>query len=367
MATSLPAEHGIVCSLPDQTFGYFGWPSVARMDGKALVAVASGLRNDHVCPFGRTVMLLSRDEGRTWSSPRVINDSPLDDRDAGIIYLGGNNLLLTWFTIDGRARFAANSPDPDLWNRGYAHITEANVEAFAGSWLRLSSDGGDSWRPPLRVPVSTPHGPVRLANGHLLYLGKEYGRTSDEHVLIDRRVAALRSTDGGATWTEAGAVPIFPGTHPANYHEPHVVELPSGRLIGHIRLQSHSGYDVEPLGLVNFSIMQTESTDGGCTWSEPRPLGFHGSPPHLLRHSSGVLVCSYGYRLAPFGQRVAFSYDDGATWQHDFILRDDGPDADLGYPCSVELDDASIFTVYYQKPAKQTDKCALLWSRWRLP
>ena len=77
MPTKLPAEHGIVCSLPDQTFGYFGWPSVARLGGDTLVAVASGLRNEHICPFGRTVLLVSRDEGRSWSSPRVINvDTP---------------------------------------------------------------------------------------------------------------------------------------------------------------------------------------------------------------------------------------------------------------------------------------------------
>lgn len=44
---------------------------------------------------------------------------------------------------------------------------------------------------------------------------------------------------------------------------------------------------------------------------------------------------------------------------------DDGLDEDLGYPCSVELSDGSILTVYYQKlvPGKNT---SVLWSRWRL-
>ena len=48
------------------------------------------------------------------------------------------------------------------------------------------------------------------------------------------------------------------------------------------------------------------------------------------------------------------------------ILRDDGPDGDLGYPSSAELDDGSILTVYYQKVAS-ADKCSLLWTRWKLP
>ena len=60
--------------------------------------------------------------------------------------------------------------------------------------------------------------------------------------------------------------------------------------------------------------MQTDSVDGGKTWSIPKPLGFHGSPPHLLRHSSGVLVCVYGYRQPGYGQRAMLSRDDGAMW-----------------------------------------------------
>ena len=85
-----------------------------------------------------------------------------------------------------------------------------------------------------------------------------------------------------------------------------------------------------------------------------------------MRHSSGTLVLTYGYRQAPFGQRVALSRDDGATWDHDWIIRDDGPDGDLGYPSTVEMADASLFTVCYQKAAAG-EKCALLWSRWELP
>ena len=85
-----------------------------------------------------------------------------------------------------------------------------------------------------------------------------------------------------------------------------------------------------------------------------------------MRHSSGALVMTYGYRTAPFGQRVAFSRDDGATWEHDWIIRDDGPDGDLGYPSTVEMSDGSLFTVCYQKAAGDT-KCSLLWSRWKMP
>ena len=41
--------------------------------------------------------------------------------------------------------------------------------------------------------------------------------------------------------------------------------------------------------------------------------------------------------------------------------------ASLADPSSVELDDGSILTLYYQKPAGVRSKCALLTTRWTLP
>ena len=90
-------EHGIICRKPDSLFSYFGWGSVARMDEHTLVAVCSGQRTAHVCPWGKTELFYSYDDGKTWSEPVVVNDTVLDDRDAGIVHLGGKRLLMTWF------------------------------------------------------------------------------------------------------------------------------------------------------------------------------------------------------------------------------------------------------------------------------
>lgn len=367
MDKHLSSEHGIICRLPGERMSYFGWPSVARLDDSTLAAVSSGLRSQHVCPWGKTVLNTSRDNGRSWSAPRVIHDSPIDDRDCGIVHLGGGRLLVTWFTSDTRTyayeewvrKWLGDAELAD-WQVTLDTWTDELVRQHLGSWLMLSGDRGATWSAPLRAPVSTPHGPILLANGDLLYLGKDASGMSDGHIL------AARSMDGGLAWEVQGAVPLYPGTTAANYHEPHVVELPSGKLVGMIRIESAGNENVTRAGLVHFSLMQTESSDGGLTWSAPRGLGFHGSPPHLLRHSSGALVCVYGYRQPAFGQRAMLSYDEGVTWEHDWIIREDGPDGDLGYPASVELDDGSLFTVYYQK-APGDAKCSLLWSRWRLP
>ena len=362
----LEAEHGVVCRLSGERFGYFGWPTVARMDDGRLLVVSSGLRSEHVCPFGKTVLHESRDDGRTWSESRVIQDSPIDDRDAGVVNLGGKSLLVSWFRSDTRPYAKEGwipAAERATWNEVFAGWTDAKVEPLVGSWVMRSDDGGATWGEPVRSPVSTPHGPIRLANGDLLYLGKPFGTWNDMEV---GTIAAARSSDGGTTWKVVGRVPVAPRTDAANYHEPHVVELPSGRLVAAIRIEDHSGKRVAAAGIPHFTVMQSESDDGGATWSVPRWLGFKGSPPHLLRHSSGALVMTYGYRDKPFGQRVAISRDDGKSWQADWVLRADGPDGDLGYPSTVELADGSLLTVCYQKAAKG-EKCSLLWSRWKLP
>jgi len=363
------AEHGVVCSLPHERFGYFGWPSVARMEDGTLVVASSGLRRHHVCPWGKTVLNLSHDEGKTWSPPIVINNTPLDDRDAGVVSLGGQRLLLSWFTSDTRQYLTSAEKSLGLeesmeWRAILGLWSDELVSQWLGSWVRLSDDG-KTWGPPIRVPVNTPHGPIRLARGDLLYFGKGFRSWGE---MRSGAIETAASDDEGKTWTVLGAVPPGEGVTNDNFHEPHVAELPSGKLIGMIRYQ-HAG---ESKAHPSFSLFQTESADGGATWSAARFTGVYGSPPHLLRHSSGALVCVYGYRQKPFGQRAMISRNEGATWQADFVLRDDGPDSDLGYPASVELPDGRLFTVYYQKCAARRggqagENCSLLWTCWRLP
>lgn len=363
MESKVKAEHGIICSMPHDPLGYFGWPSVAR-HGRQLVAAVSGLRSQHVCPFGKTVLFTSQDQGHTWSPPQIVNDTPLDDRDAGVLSPDDKGLLVTWFTSDTRrylqsGRQNYGEEEVARWQPILSTWTEDLVQRWLGSWVRLSPDG-QTWGEPIRVPVSAPHGPIRQQDGNLLYLGKRM--YTPDAALGRGAIQAIRSTDGGQTWEELGTVPLEDGIYYSNLHEPHVVEVAPGKLVGLIRYQ-HSD---EGQRYLRFSMCQSESEDGGCTWTPARPLDVHGSPPHVLRHSSGTLVCVYGRREVPYGQRAMLSRDGGQTWDMDYILRDDGPDADLGYPASVELDDGSLFTVYYQKLAAG-EKSSLLWTRWELP
>ena len=369
----IEVENGVIASYPDDFFGYFGWPTVARMPDGKIVAVASGFRNAHVCPFGRSVFFYSTDQGQTWSSPRVIQDSPLDDRDTGIVSCSGDRLLMTWFSTDIRGQFDKYTKNFEAsrltrWSDGLRRITDVNAKKWVGAWCRTSEDAGETWSDPIRVPQTTPHGPIFLREGSLLFLGKLFEVDMSGYSAGIGDIAAMKSHDFGRSWQPLGTVPFFEGTEQANYHEAHVAELKTGKLVGLIRLESaREGIDTAELGLERFMQMYTESKDGGITWTPAEPMNFHGSPPHLLVHSSGALVVTYGYRLEPYGVRAMISYDEGTSWEYDYILRDDGPDSDLGYPSSVELDDGRIFTAYYQKPKSLEDKCGFLWSKWKLP
>ena len=154
MGKQVSAEHGIICRLLGEKLGYFGWPTVARLDDGTLVVASSGLRSAHVCPWGKTVLNVSRDDGYTWSAPRVINDSPLDDRDAGVVNLGGTALLVSWFTSDHRAllqdegtRNWLGDEEVDSWRETLSRVTDDIAARGLGSWIMLSADAGEELEP----------------------------------------------------------------------------------------------------------------------------------------------------------------------------------------------------------------------------
>ena len=84
-----------------------------------------------------------------------------------------------------------------------------------------------------------------------------------------------------------------------------------------------------------------------------------------MTRSSGCVVCVYGDRHEPYGQRAPVSRD-GLRWGEEIILRDDGANRDLGYPSSVELEDGSILTVYYRRLPEDAKNSAL-YTRRRIP
>lgn len=314
---------------------YLGWPTVALVKDNELIVVYSGDRDSHVCPYGKTQLISSKDNGKTWSAPLTITNTPLDDRDAGIIQTKKGTLLVSWFTS-----LAFESPTwKGAYNR-YARIGEKisadTKKEWLGNWTKRSVDGGKTWLRPSKTVGTAPHGPVNLKSGHLLYVGTGSYKSMGP-LLVEK------STDDGITWNVIGQIPL-----PAlakSIAEPHVIELPSGKLLAMIRNESkefHHGY-----------LLQSESYDGGKTWAMARQTPIWGYPPHLALLKNNVLLVTYGHRKNPFSQKACLSYDEGKTWDiKNEITLTSSPNGDMGYPSSVQMPDGSILTVYYQSPGK---------------
>jgi len=342
---------------------YHGWPTVTRRRNGELLVVWSGGRVAHVCPFGRVEMMRSADSGETWSWPRVVQDLPIDDRDAGVLETAAGSILVTTFTslayddyyLSKERDIPGHHPrfsEEELKRWGLAHnrIDAAQRKALLGTWMLRSTDGGVTFSTPYRVPVSSPHGPIQLSDGRLLYAGKQLW--TDE-----KRIGVAESSDDGLTWGWFAEIPSRPGDQVTpGYHELHAVEAANGRLI--VQIRNHNK-------LNSGETLQSESADGGKTWSVPRSIGVWGMPSFLTRLADDRLLMTYGYRRKPYGNQARLSKDNDATWSEPITISDDGASHDLGYPSTVQLDDGMLLTVWYEKPA-DSPKAVLRQALWSL-
>jgi hypothetical protein len=342
---------------------YHGWPTLARRRDGELWAVWSGAREGHVCPFGKVEAMTSRDDGATWTWPRTLLDSAIDDRDAGVLETAKGTLLVTTFTslayepmleaAEKKEPGAAGAWEPArlrAWQAVHGRLNAEGRKAELGQWLLRSTDGGTTWSARTPTIVNSPHGPVPLADGRLLYAGKELWTAA-------KRIGVCESLDDGQTWRWLAAIPTRPGDEVVRgYHELHAVETADGRVLAHIRNHNKTNAG---------ETLQSESNDGGRTWSEPRSIGVWGLPSFLLRLRDGRLLMTYGHRRPPFGNQARLSEDHGRTWSEPLILSGDGVAGDLGYPSTVELADGSLLTLWYEK-MKDSPRAVLRQARWRL-
>jgi sialidase-1 len=330
---------------PDSKFNYFAWPSLARLHDGTLAAVCSGFRIGHVCPFGKVVMAKSADDGKTWSSPCVVMDTPLDDRDAGILPFGDSSVMITSF--NNTVAFQQNtnkmreqgSPEQRLVEGYLAGIDAKNAESkYLGYTYVISHDNGVTFGDIGFSPVTAPHGPCLLENGDILYVGRS---ASDGIAQKEDRIECHKFVNGEFEFVSA--IETIPGVLSC---EPAAIDI-GGKIIVHIRVQNEK--QSEDGGM--FTIFQSESSDGGKTFSKPRQIlsDTGGAPAHLMKHSSGALVSVYGYRKKPFGIKAMISYDGGENWDTDYVLYDGASSLDLGYPASVERKDGTILTVFYER------------------
>lgn len=344
------AEHSIVYR-NDKEFA--GWPFISGFwttaEGHHLVAFkkkpstyasADQVNHDEVAKVGpQMVTMRSTDNGKSWGDLQPLYDLGADQEK---LFSG--------------PRDYSGLPRLDFTDRNVLVATGATPDYFrphSRAWIRVSSDGGRSWRP----PILAPNAGLASLSGHASALTRPDGvnlifMTSVSADGWKRRPTVYASFDDGAGWTfmsmmmpseDDGScepdrtMPLRFGAH--RYFYPRGIWLPEGRIIASVRSQR------DPTSLLWTEIFASD--DGGRTWGFLSRVNDWGAPGDLVRMADGRIACIYGCRLPPFGLRARLSEDGGKTWGREMILRDDGGSWDLGYPRVVEHEKGKLLTVYY--------------------
>lgn len=330
----------VVMSNPNSSHGYFAWPTVTRLQNGKICVGASGYRVEHICPFGTGVITFSEDNGESYSDLIPIFDTPLDDRDVGLTPFGKSGLIATSFnnTIEFQRE---NMPQTQECFDYINSVSPKEEEKYLGILFRISNDCGNTFGEIYKSPVSSPHGPIELKDGTVLWVGRKLS--------IHNHIYAYTLNTETAEMTFRGDLGIYKYEEFKELYcyEPYAIQLPDGKIICHLR--------VENAEETIFTLYQTESLDNGKTWSKPRQIigDQSGAPSHILRHSSGILIAAISHRAMPCGIHIIFSEDNGKTWVDEQSIFQNLNTDDLGYPSTIEMEDGSLLTVFYSRETEE--------------
>lgn len=338
---------------------YIGWPTVCRRKSGELIAVFSGDRTAHVSKDGKVQAVRSTDGGVTWSAPETWVNSPVDDRDSGLVELPNGDLVLFYFSS---VCYAGTGYTNDFVNRiGCDYKT---AKAAVGAFCRRSTDGGRTWGEPSRLRGIAPHGACVTKDGRLVLVSR--GQRAEGNVLENdpawatttHKLYVEASADGGRSWTLLHEFEVPKGVDVTKIHEPHVVEAADGSLVAQFRTSLFEGV-----------LLQSVSSDGGRSWTPLAPTKLHGHPAHLIRLADGRLLTTYGRRSGENGGSgvyVAVSSDHGRTWGRELKISCNAYNVyNFGYPATADLGGGNFLTVCYQQVTDNGTPC-LMATRWRL-
>lgn len=345
MKIKLIGEAKTIMSNPDGTHRYFGWPTVTTLKNGRIAVGASGYRIEHVCPFGKGVIAFSDDNGENYSEPIPVIDTVLDDRDVGLTVFGESGLIVTSFnnTLD----FQRQNMPQTAECFDYIDSVSAEDEADAlGVNYRISKDNGETFGAIHKSPVTSPHGPIVLNDGKILWIGTVYNEQSKIEAHI------INPNDGSISFYSRI------DTEGLMLDEPNAIQMPDGRIICHFRIEEENKNI--------FTLYQSISEDNGKSWSKPKQIikDDSGAPAHLFLHSSGTLISAFSRRAMPYGIRVIFSNDGGESWSDEHILYENTCSDDLGYPSTVELSDGSLLTVFYAVENDENSPAVIKQQKW---
>ena len=355
----------LVCSFRETPYPATGHPNVSHSHGD---------------PQGRGSIIRSKDGGKTWDmcTYRVLAGSFLLEQ-CSVSAVSGNLLLFAYCQLDSteKATISYKKNDKVVWTDTDSLIKIAN-------WARRSKDRGDTWDDPTPMftfPMSSSpvHAPMlELPDGTLLSpnCGRIGLSRSKRHKLLFKHFieqhpqCVIRSYDRGLTWGDGSIVALDPSGK-RTYHQCSLVRMDDGEIIACMHSGENLSHPNGEFKAREVNAWLSRSDDDGRSWSpvEALPMRITGSATALTKLKDGRLLFVWSDRHIP-SMRVAISEDRGKTWtdRNGFSIRDGihivdegnfpqiltydgssfgGPYSDIGEPCTTQLSNGKIVTVYY--------------------
>ncbi|MBP2291983.1 sialidase family protein [Azospirillum rugosum] len=354
-------SHRVVYS--DRRF-YAAFPSAATLaDGTVLVAFrrardhrwlhgepAEGSGDfdsvDHVDSRSHLVMQRFTPEFEPLGEPQALPTDPeAGDQDANLLVLRSGRILMggfSWYPMS--ARHGARLREKGVHLLGNAD-SSGTFFLFWGGTTRFSDDGGRHWSPHRYLPELPDQGPiipgvrpmlggavrgraVEAPDGTLLmatYTGGPYTSylfaSRDRGESWELRSTIARDADGKAGFCETAL---------------HLTE--DGRLIAFHRTTGLKDH-----------LVTSVSRDLGESWEPWTQSAVVGHPYDACPLPDGRLLVVYGYRHKPYGvrARVWDPYKGPLDDAPEFVIRDDAPSPDTGYPWATVLADGRVAVCYY--------------------
>ncbi len=297
---------------------------IALRDGRLLFATTRFIGGGADASHADIVARESSDDGRTWGDLRVLQEN-----------IGKRNVMsVTLRRLDPQR--VADGP------LGMFYLVK-NGDTDLNVYLRISEDDGETFGEPIAVTDSAGYHVMNndrvtvLSSGRLLC---PVSYTKDQAKENHYRSICFFSDDQGQHWQRGSGDVDLPKR---GAMEPEVIELADGTVLMIVRSQ---------LG----RIYAAHSSDGGDTWSQPKPWGPPApEAPSTLRRipATGDLVLVWNDNVDPqhhhSGLRtplsIAVSQDEGETWSQPRNL-EDNPDETYAYT-SLIFHKGRILLSYY--------------------
>lgn len=248
---------------------------------------------------------------RLWETPRMLLRNPRQPVGNAVIFTmpNGENWII-W------GRMEASQPL-------LAHTGWAETRLL----YRVSRDHGRSWSADAPFPMETTgwlprNVAIRLASGAILV------PISDERNNRDLSFFLL-TRDNGAHWTRSANIP----NAQSQGEQPAVAQRRDGSLLAFLRTAP--------------SLLQTESSDDGLTWTPAQPTEFNNPDAAIslcaLNNGNLILVWNNNERgRSPL--HIARSTDNGKSWSKPLQLESNP--GEYSYPSVIQTEDQHIHVIY---------------------